>query len=295
MSTYLYKDFVKDLSKRFASELEAISAEYNFELGDEFEIALCDIFRRVLPTRYGICRGHIVSADGKSAGDDIIIYDQSRLPTLKLRRKDDYSRLENIPAEAVYCYIEAKHTLYLEGEARKSEQSLAHAWKQVQKAKTIISKRKPVPLEQIGPYRTLQGGISWSVSPYHPRIQNPAFGAIMCRHFKRNRASGTLNHSQEFKDFIENWQVPPGGPDFVGLGPNMFIQPYVVTESGSGYIPFRLPDRSKYHVLETKEIAFGLSLVSILSAIDRIELGVMPWVEILNDALNKQELLKSEA
>ena len=273
-----------DLSKRFKLELEAISAEFNFELGDEFEIALCDILRRVLPTKYGICRGYVVSADGETAGDDIIIYDQNRLPTLKLRRTNDYSRLENIPIEAVYCYIEAKHTLFLEGDVHKDKQSLAHAWEQVRKVKTVISKRESVPIEQIGPYRSLPD-VRWNISDYHPGIQNPAFGVVLCRYFRLKPQGEVLDHPQDFKKVIENWKTPSGGPDFVGLGPNMLITSCVAADEGNLYIPFRLPNRSKYHVLETRDMAFGVSLLAILSAIDVIQLGVMPWGHMLNDVI----------
>lgn len=290
MSQYLYGNYVITLSKHFSSELDTISAEYNFDYGDEFEIALCDVLQGFLPEKFGVCRGFVVSKDGELAGDDIIIFERARLPTLKLRRKDDFSRKENIPVEAVYCYIEAKHTLHLEGQSGKDRQSLAHAWTQVHNVKKIINKRKQVPIKQIGPYRSLHS-IDWEVSEFHPGIQNPAFGAIFCRSFKRNQDSKKLSYPGEFKGYIEEWtDRPKNGPDFIALGPNMFIQPCVETPNRNNvYVPFLLPDRSKYHVLEAKGIAFGLSLLAILSAIDIMQLGVVPWVDVLNDALSQSE------
>ena len=87
---------------------------YSFDYGPEFEIAVCEVLRIALPDRFGVARGYVVSADGSFAGDDIIIYEKARFPTLGLRGKDSYLKKEYIPAEAVYCYIEAKHTLHIE-------------------------------------------------------------------------------------------------------------------------------------------------------------------------------------
>ena len=100
---------------QFESLFELIAARYNFDYGDEFEFALCDALRAILPERFGVCRGFIVASDGRSAGDDLIIFDRIRFPTLRLLRQDSFARKEQIPVEAVYAYIEAKHTLVLTG------------------------------------------------------------------------------------------------------------------------------------------------------------------------------------
>lgn len=42
---YYYDNYVADLSRKFLSRLEDIKADYNFDLGDEFEIAICEILR----------------------------------------------------------------------------------------------------------------------------------------------------------------------------------------------------------------------------------------------------------
>lgn len=58
----LYQGYVQTLSQRFESALSEIASQHNFELGDEFEIAICKTLRKILPTRFGICsestRGH---------------------------------------------------------------------------------------------------------------------------------------------------------------------------------------------------------------------------------------------
>jgi hypothetical protein len=39
----------------------------------------------VAATRFGICRGYVVTADGEETGDDIIIFNQERFGTLTPR------------------------------------------------------------------------------------------------------------------------------------------------------------------------------------------------------------------
>ncbi|MCX5880320.1 MAG: hypothetical protein NTU74_00405 [Deltaproteobacteria bacterium] len=56
MATHIYDSFVSTLHNHFKRKLENISAEFNFDLGPEFEIAICDLLREFLPAKYGICR-----------------------------------------------------------------------------------------------------------------------------------------------------------------------------------------------------------------------------------------------
>ncbi|WP_396150646.1 DUF6602 domain-containing protein [Flavobacterium sp.] len=74
MAKYLYDNFIIKLSEKFNRRLEEIETDFNFELGDEFEFAICDILQDLLPTKFGVTRGFVVNKDGVKAGDDIIIY-----------------------------------------------------------------------------------------------------------------------------------------------------------------------------------------------------------------------------
>lgn len=67
--TYRYDNFVVELSRKFLARLEDIKADYNFDLGDEFEIAICELLRIFLPTKYGVCRGFVVDSNGNKEGD----------------------------------------------------------------------------------------------------------------------------------------------------------------------------------------------------------------------------------
>src|SRR5262245_21115179 len=75
MAKLLYEDYLRRLSARFAANVSEIETFYNFDLGDEFEFAIVKSLRAVLPTKCGICRGHVVDKNGEQAGDDLIIFD----------------------------------------------------------------------------------------------------------------------------------------------------------------------------------------------------------------------------
>lgn len=110
----LYNNWLGKLAERFQAKFDDIQTIYNFEYGDEFEVALCEVLKSIIPRRASVCRGFVVAKDGTLAGDDIIIFDSTRFPALRAIG-EDLSRKEQVPAEAVLAYIEAKHTLYVHG------------------------------------------------------------------------------------------------------------------------------------------------------------------------------------
>jgi hypothetical protein len=65
-----------------------------------------------------------------------------------LRNCDDYGTKEFVPIEATFCYIEAKHTLHLEGD---DPQSLSRACEQVSKVKNLCATRAEMLPEEIMP------------------------------------------------------------------------------------------------------------------------------------------------
>lgn len=155
---YLFRDYVSTLSARFQGYLDRIQYFYGFDSGDEFEVAICRMLQSALPQQVGVCRGHVVNGAGDQAGDDIIIYDRLRCPTLRLLPQEDFSRKEWVPIQAVYAYIEAKHSLNLEkkaeeeklGEKRKVDgTTLLKACKQVEAVKALCDQREKIPLHRI--------------------------------------------------------------------------------------------------------------------------------------------------
>jgi hypothetical protein len=68
----MYRDYIRTLSQRFEANISYIQYVYGFDMGDEFEVAICKTLRAALPQKFGICRGHVVGRCGEQAGDDMV-------------------------------------------------------------------------------------------------------------------------------------------------------------------------------------------------------------------------------
>jgi hypothetical protein len=286
MPKYLYRNYVETLSKRFQSNLNEIEVEHNFDFGPEFEIAICKTLRSALPDKYGIARGYVVNAEGESAGDDIVIFEQSRFPTLDLRGTGSYENKEFIPIEAAYAYIEAKHSLHLEGEGG---QSLKRAVDQVEKVKQLCSERSDVTPGMIGPYTRLKGAEA-SVTMGYPKIANPMYGMILARHVKHTYRDRNLDDPQVINSIQISYPSPDASPpDLIVLGENNVVLPVSHDEVTGGYrlySPFFLPGQSTGVSRQVEGIAAGVALCSLMQALDYITLGVMPWHHIIGNGLS---------
>jgi hypothetical protein len=108
------------------------------DYGVEFEVALCTAISRLLPDRFSICRGFVINKAGEKAGDDVIIYERHLFPAMRFLTRDDFALKEQVPIEAVAAYIEAKHTLDLEG---NSPSTLIHAISQAEEVKKLCNQR----------------------------------------------------------------------------------------------------------------------------------------------------------
>lgn len=106
-----YGGYIERLARKVEARLQDIEAIYNFDLGDEFEIAMCDLLESLLPAKYGVCRGFVVAKNGEKAGDDLIIYDKMSSPTLRSSMTRQFPVKEQIPVDAVFAYIECKHSI----------------------------------------------------------------------------------------------------------------------------------------------------------------------------------------
>ena len=149
----MYGDWATRIAKRVQRRFDEIDAHYNFALGDEFEIAVAEILREILPTRAGVCRGFVVTRDGLIAGDDIVVFDRVRFPTMRLLG-DSLALKEQVPLEAVLAYIEAKHTLCFASKDPKKA-TFAKACQQI-RAVRALPEREQVSALQIRPYMSLR-------------------------------------------------------------------------------------------------------------------------------------------
>jgi len=284
----MYGDYVRVLQKRFHAALSSIEAKHNFDYGAEFEIALCRILRAALPDRFGICRGHVVDRAGSTAGDDILIFERSRFPTLLLRDHDDYSRKELVPIEAVYCYIEAKHTLNLEGDGPAS---LYRASLQVSAAANLIATREVLIQLESQPKRKplipAPPPLTSGKHPDFPFYLNPSLGVIFAR-FVCDKRGKRLLGQQVLDAIAANRTYVHHRTDLLVLGADNVIVP--VLARGKRELvyqsPFYLEERSQHAARYVPDLAFGVGLLSILYALNTIQLGVMPWHDLVSDALN---------
>lgn len=286
MTTYYYQNFVQTLSKRVLSNLSTIEVEHNFEYGPEFEIVMCEVLRSAFAEKFGITRGYVVDINGQSAGDDIVIFEKSRFPTLAIRDKDNFARKEFIPVEAAYCYIEAKHTLNLEGD---DPQSLAYACQQISRVKELCSTRPVLTANQIAPYLNVGGGISASTPTDFPEIMNPMFGVLFARQVRKRKGDTIITNTDQIDSILAKQTISTiQAPDLLILGENNLILPALPDQMPGKYkvrSPFFIPGRSIYHTSKVDGIAFGIGFTLIMAALDWINLGVMPWHKIYVNAL----------
>lgn len=280
-----YRDYTRTISERFSAFLDEIAAEHNFEIGSEFEIALCKTLRRALPSKYGICRGYVVAADGTSAGDDIIIYDHERFPNLRVLEDTGFTQKEYVPIEAAYAYLEAKNSLTLDGD----KSTLAKALEQVSNVKGLVAQRERVGLSQaVDPHLNIGSLRARAGSPDEwPNVLNPFVGVVVARHVRESKGKSPLDSiaiRNRISDLRFTMEYPPdliiAGEDVVGLP---------CTTGGDGDeqydSPFFSAGRCHITVVEQQGLAFGVGVCSLLHALDRIRLGRMPWRQIIADAM----------
>ena len=197
MSTY--GGYIERLSRKVDARLADIEAIYNFDLGAEFEVAMCALLEDILPAKFGVCRGFVITEDGRSAGDDLIIYDKISCPTLRANIGLQYSVKEQIPVDAVYAYIECKHSI-------TDLAVIEKAIFQTKKVKELMLSRRNRTnpgYEKDGP---IYNGKARDWPRNYPPIKNQPFCAIFARIYDPRVAVSDQHHTFN--------------PDLLVLGPN---------------------------------------------------------------------------
>lgn len=276
----LYNNWLGKLAARFQAKFDDILTVHNFDYGDEFEIALCEVLKTIIPRRASICRGFIVAQDGTLAGDDIIIFDSSRFPVLRAIG-EDLSRKEQVPAEAVLAYIEAKHTLYLHG---SSGQSLEKAAAQTAAIKSLSR----TPLEHRYLIPGLDLGAQVIPPPTYPKIKNPWYTAIWSR---KSDWPGNERSISPSALVDTNFRLHP---DFIATDQGCLMPMLIKHESG---MPLPKMEIRPFLCAETahvwsdvKEISLGLAAVHLLSAIEWIVLSEVPWNPMMSSCVRDSKL-----
>jgi hypothetical protein len=288
MHKYLYQGYIETLAKRFDTALGEIQTQENFEYGEEFEKKICKVLRLALPQKYGVCRGYIVNEHDETAGDDIIIYDASRFPTLRVLDSEEKEK-EWIPVEAVYAYIEAKHTLNLVG-TEDDGSSLQKAMKQVAEVKKLCLRRTAVSPMQIAPYLSLQGALSLDRGPGYPAIDNPVFTMIMSRFVREKKGAAHLQSGVAIHGKLMEQRAVfevDNRPDAMALGKEVIALPALPTKEGlPAFVSPFFVTNARTEVLTVPDLSFGLGLLLLLFALDFVRLGRLPWELLISNGFN---------
>lgn len=304
MDEFVYNGIIKNIAQEFQRSIGNISAVYNFDYGDEFEISVCKFLRRFLPLKYGVCRGFVVDKLGNTAGDDIIIYDQELYPTLRFLDLDNqFAQKEQIPVEAVYAYIEAKYTL--------NSNSLRKAVKQVGDVKRLCYSRSAVPKIKIEKDCHIFNNQYSKLNGWNPIITNPVYGMILSANSVGINGK-KLESDEDITEFVCTEIQERLVSDvrelkhfcfdsiIAGNSTTAFCGHYMFDEDGHKIDAVQLTrfytgiyEGACYQVNTHKNIAFGLAIAHLMVALNYIQLGNMPWDMIFNTAkMPNKEMLE---
>lgn len=263
MSTY--GGYVDRLSRKVAARLTDIEAVFNFELGQEYELAMCLLLEDILPARFGVCRGFVVAEDGEKAGDDLVIYDRMSCPTLRSNQGRQYAAKEQIPIDAVYAYIECKHSV-------KTSDVFENAVSQARAVKELMLKRPAranPDYEVDGP---MYNGKPRDWPRCFPQKKNQPFCAVFSREFS----------PPAFGDVQRDCLTP----DLLILGQDhLATQSAVLNQDGiKGALFFDDKHDAGVRLETLKGQAYGVGIVTLMQALGWIELVPMDWSKTLNMA-----------
>jgi len=277
-----YADYLKTIGDKFTALIGEIKTDYNFDFGDEFEIAVCKALRGILPTRYGVCRGTIFTIDNRSAGDDIIIFDQWRFPVLRLLDDNNYAQKQRIPIEAVMAYIEAKNTIVIED---GHGNSLSKSVRQATAIKKLGRKEeRHKPNVAMGS----EGMLFQKKADFHPEINNPFYACIFARGVKPKPNTALLESSDVHKYLLAvSLASDDEYIDLAVLNNDIFIFPLI---NKIFYSPFWIKGKSNHHLYNHVDLAWGIGISMLFLAFESIELGSMDWQGIIGNALGMKEI-----
>lgn len=278
-----YNDFLKRLSNRFSDRINEIDPEFNFDIGNEFEIHLAELFEQILPNKYGVCRGFVTPKTGESKGDDIIIFDHLKFPYLKPHSAPKFTIKESIPVESVYAYIEVKNTIEISntnsGTYWGKALNQTSAVKGIDRDKTLNSEL----VEGV----TLGQGFDIPQRDGFPDYHNPMFTCVFTRGIREN---GTLiTGAEEIKQKLIGLCFGLNPPDLIVVGNEVAVFP--VVQNGNNQIlksPFYISGQTTLAVVKMEEVAFGFGISMLLWAVENIKIKSVNWKEVLEEVITNQ-------
>lgn len=282
----VYNNYFQTINDKILSLISEIKAEYNFDKGDEFEIALCKVLRYILPLQYGICRGFVYNIDGKYIGDDIIIFDQQKFPTLRLLDDNNYAQKQNIPIEAVVVYIEAKYTIILDdGHGNSLSKALEQATniKRMGRAELPLN---PWPID----YKSLPKKLYVTMPEKYPQINNPLYTCIFTLGVKESK-NGKMLSATEIDKKLDGRCLSYNGkcPDLLVFNNDLVAFPLIDNVFCS---PFYMDTirGSHFRCIKKEGMAWGIAMSLMFHAFERIHLGKIDWRTILTKIIDWEEI-----
>lgn len=258
-----YGGYIERLARKVDARLQDIEAIYNFDLGDEFEVAICALLEDILPAKFGVCRGFVVAENGDTAGDDVIIYDKLSSPTLRSGMSRQFPVKEQIPVDAVYAYIECKHSIL-------DTPVLDKAIKQTKEVKQLLLTRRSLT----NPDYEVDGPIYKGRVRDWPRTYPPLKNQPFCAVFARKYSPSVSVHEVRGEH----------APDLLILGNDHIATPTVYM-GADGIISSLFYDtkfRAPLYVEAAPGNAYGLGLVTLLQALSWTQLLPIDWTGALS-------------
>lgn len=202
---------------------------------------------------------------------------------------ENFSQKEKVPVEAIYCYIEAKHNLELDND---EDATFRKALRQLKKIKKM--QREPRALKQVTETVTLSDPFTINAPQGWTDTLNPIHTSIISRKtslkkdlVEKGLKKGFLDGEATYKA-IDNIPIPNDSvPDLIVAGEEVVVLPFYQGEQSRHLMPFYwINETNGIQPLRTKHSALAVGLCQILWALERIQLGRMPWEEIIGNSLH---------
>jgi hypothetical protein len=194
---------------------------------------------------------------------------------------------EQVPLEAVLAYVELKHTLYLEGDDAEKT-SLAKACKQVRGVHELPEREKVTAL-QIHPALSLDPrGFAPVPRPGYFDHRNPLYCALFARNLVVSKTEKREPTMDEIGAAIDRELKIGRIPDAIAAGEALVVPAFKVGDK-TEIRPVLRPPGVFPHGSLIKDGSIGLGILHLLWVIEQLELGRIPWSDVLADAENRMK------
>jgi hypothetical protein len=125
----------------------------------------------------------------------------------------------------------------------------------------------------------------------YPGILNPCFTAIVARRVRLNARGEILADPKNISELLGGREFPVElCPDLIIAGRDNLVIPLVESPEPPGFVlnsPCYLPREKRSVALPAEGVAFGIGLIQLMWALDWIQLGIVAWMDVFQDAFPK--------